>query len=579
MSAVSDGEPTPVSGEEIARIIDEACSGAPSYVAISGRLNDQVLTLSGGDDLLASALAPFINAFSYELCERNSERREEYGPFVPMFEWATHSFPPPVRDVEPEQALAWAEIHGLVHEPAARARLGDLLWTKRATDQPHLYARDAVAAYREVAEQWADLDAGDALMRSLELALQLEDADEAQLTAARIVRAAQVAIAESDQKPGVSLRLLQSLVAMPLPPGEVDDLLEQAEARYRANIHVGDSIAAMRGTRAGSDQAAVERIRRELLQRWLDYAAASDPLVALHHLQHGLELAKTFGMADEQRRFRLALQELDRETIDFERIEAEASVDREAIESLVESFVQPSWSESLLAFGATGPPTGDVTANEEMIRQLMVEHPIAFLFANTVLGPENTIITNGGTDEDKFTIQLAQHEERSIIFWGHLSVEALRRMVERLGQPDPDELTRHFTRGIIAPEIADSFARALTAYCQGRYDESTLILAARTEAAIRELARQAGLVVNKEPDGVRPGGVRSLGVLLQGLEPRFADHSWWRYLWNALTEPLGMNLRNRLAHGLMEGSQLTAAVLLHVACFLTVLTPTPPTSN
>jgi hypothetical protein len=211
-----------------------------------------------------------------------------------------------------------------------------------------------------------------------------------------------------------------------------------------------------------------------------------------------------------------------------------------------------------------------------MVRRMMSEHPIAFLFARVELGPENTIRANASSDEEKFVAELVAHEQRSIIFWGHLSIETLRRVVERNGMPTHSELESHFTRGVVTPEVAESFARAVGAYFDERYDESALILAVRIEALVRELARRAGLVVTKEPDGARAGGVRSLGIVLTSLRPYFADESWWRYLWNALTEPRGLNLRNRLAHGLLEGTQLTAAVLLHIACFWAILVPNPP---
>lgn len=162
------------------------------------------------------------------------------------------------------------------HAPAWAIFFG----SRKATGRPGLFARDAVMAYREVAARWTDLDAGDALMRSLELALQLSDSGEAQLTAGRIIDAARRAIAETDHKPGVSLRLIEALVEMPDPPPDVDSLLDQAVTRYQANIHVGDSIADMRAARAGTDLQRVEQIRREQAQRWLDCAATCEPMVA-----------------------------------------------------------------------------------------------------------------------------------------------------------------------------------------------------------------------------------------------------------------------------------------------------------
>ena len=47
-----------------------------------------------------------------------------------------------------------------------------------------------------------------------------------------------------------------------------------------------------------------------------------------------------------------------------------------------------------------------------------------------------------------------------------------------------------------------------------------------------------------------------------------------RYLTTALTEPAGLNLRNRIAHGLVqEVMREYALVILHIACFLSMLQP------
>jgi hypothetical protein len=63
----------------------------------------------------------------------------------------------------------------------------------------------------------------------------------------------------------------------------------------------------------------------------------------------------------------------------------------------------------------------------------------------------------------------------------------------------------------------------------------------------------------------------TLGQLLAALEGVF-DESWRRYLVNSLTEPLGVNLRNRIAHGLIGEAQAhDAALLVHIAAFLRTL--------
>lgn len=51
------------------------------------------------------------------------------------------------------------------------------------------------------------------------------------------------------------------------------------------------------------------------------------------------------------------------------------------------------------------------------------------------------------------------------------------------------------------------------------------------------------------------------------------DESWRRYLANLLCDPLGLNLRNTIGHGLIaEVDQYNAALLVHAACHLATLT-------
>jgi hypothetical protein len=65
--------------------------------------------------------------------------------------------------------------------------------------------------------------------------------------------------------------------------------------------------------------------------------------------------------------------------------------------------------------------------------------------------------------------------------------------------------------------------------------------------------------------------VRALGDLLLAMKERI-DESWRRYLWNLLCDPIGVNLRNRLAHGLLpKADKKEAALLIHAACHLSLI--------
>src|SRR5262249_21905660 len=147
-----------------------------------------------------------------------------------------------------------------------------------------------------------------------------------------------------------------------------------------------------------------------------------------------------------------------------------------------------------------------------------------------------------------------QHERDGIVIWSLIAADTLARILERHGEPSEEELSPFFETSLIPADLAKQLAHGAVLFARGAYDDSAHALAPRIERAVREICRKAGLVVLREPIGSEPGGVRPLGHLLAALQG-LVDESWRRYLVNALTEPLGINLRNRIAHGLIGQAQ------------------------
>jgi hypothetical protein len=73
--------------------------------------------------------------------------------------------------------------------------------------------------------------------------------------------------------------------------------------------------------------------------------------------------------------------------------------------------------------------------------------------------------------------------------------------------------------------------------------------------------------------------VITLGALLDDLEGRM-DESWRRYLLHLLADPLGLNLRNDIGHGLVGiVDRYQAALLIHATCHIAQLRlEAPPNS-
>ena len=126
------------------------------------------------------------------------------------------------------------------------------------------------------------------------------------------------------------------------------------------------------------------------------------------------------------------------------------------------------------------------------------------------------------------------------------------------------------TTDLIEPEVAERIARSVELLWDGQYDESAHVLVPRLERVLREVARQLRLPVVRESRPDREiGGVEMLGALLRDLHDAFSDPGWHAYLFNVLADPLGLNLRNTIVHGL-HGTvgELDAALLIHTALVL-----------
>lgn len=190
------------------------------------------------------------------------------------------------------------------------------------------------------------------------------------------------------------------------------------------------------------------------------------------------------------------------------------------------------------------------------------------LFPKQILGDHNSLIFEASTAEDHDRVDRGQRAALAIGIFGPLAVRILEQIKTAYPQPGGPELTQLFTTELIDEPTAARLAAAVQRHWDGDHEGAGLILVAQIEAALRAAAAGLGISVTKLPRGGEPGGVVTLGALLAKLEGRM-DESWRRYLVHLLTDPFSVNLRNRLAHGLLDRSgPAEVAVLIHAACFV-----------
>jgi hypothetical protein len=163
---LSYGARVPVD-QEVLDWIRDAAAAAHSWESVSAALRARA---QDGED---PRLRPFVLAFDYALHERSSTTRERAGePFGAKLAGDGWRYPPALEDLTDEDLDAWRIALDAVEHPVARARLGDLLWERKAKPKSHLAARVACDGLVRVTQDsaWRAMDRVRCLSRALELA-------------------------------------------------------------------------------------------------------------------------------------------------------------------------------------------------------------------------------------------------------------------------------------------------------------------------------------------------------------------------------------------------------------------------
>ena len=155
--------------------------------------------------------------------------------------------------------------------------------------------------------------------------------------------------------------------------------------------------------------------------------------------------------------------------------------------------------------------------------------------------------------------------------------------LDRIGErydPKFEDLARLFATDLIEPYQANAFARAFRHFWCGQIDESIHIALPRVEAVIRKMYVSMRGIAYLEPRGESPGREKGLGRILHEMSRSFPDPGWYRAFWVVLVEPIGLNLRNKYAHGqVMEPSKAEATLVLQFAAYLRTLVRIEPDSS
>ena len=454
----------------------------------------------------------------------------------------------------------------------ALSRLHDLLWERRH-GIAHLHARAAIDAYLALTDgEWSGMYRALAAIRALELATAINDADRIAAATDTCIQLIERDIAEPERTPGVSLHLLDRLVALPKTrrPEVADRLLEAAAERYGDDPWIAQSVDQLRATLAGADGR--QEIARQQVERWRAEADRATGVLRYAHRQHALQLALDNGLSDLAADIRADIQSMTVDELDLKAVTTEISVDAAKLEEIINAIVgDDRWPDALTRFGAQGPPTGVLKHNETAVDEARQAFPLQASLPHQLIGAHGSLVFGTADEDERRRLDLVRQEGLGIAVFSALAARVLAAVARRYGVPPDSELAAYLAETWIDPELAARLAAGVGYYWRGEFDASAHLLAPRIEATVRQLCVELGIPVIKQPIAEAPGGVYSLGLLLDELRGR-ADESWRRYLAHLLSDPLGLNLRNTIGHGLVGMvDQGRCALLVHAVCHLRLL--------
>jgi hypothetical protein len=528
------------------------------------------------DDFDSFQINTLISAMLYDYVEREEiERRERWGIFAPMIEMADGRVSPqPLSSLSDEQLKLLESTTNITKNPVILSRINDLLWIRHFSDEPHLFARHSIESYLKLSSsKWPSIYKTECLVRALEISMELSDERLISKISSYLINLANENLAEAELQPGVPLRIIEALERIPKKYRcfDVEPIINSCMQKYALNSNIIDTILEIKIRRAFTKEEK-DSIRKDRIGIWRKEAEKSSGLQKLFYLNKAEEYARLYGFLKEEKEIIIDLQSIPKEELEPKSFEFTTTIPNEKIESSINWFFKDEkWQDCLNRFGSYGPPSGNYPENVLEVENLIKNYPVPFLISKVILDDDNFPIRFVNTEDEHFNTQLVQQESIRILFFGLFAVEIINRLFKKYNDITQDELTKYFFTPIIPEDVARRLAYAICLYCRGDYDGSAHILLTKIELIFRTITGNLGLSVFRPPIAERPGGVISLGKIFDSLNGRI-DESWRRYFRNLLSDPLGMNIRNRILHGRsVSATKQEAALLIHVICNLRLI--------
>lgn len=564
--------PTTLSDEEF-EILALALPARPSWLDLARALE------TAAEERASDGLRVLSIAFVYDLVPPNQEgRRETAGsPYACMWESNEGSYPPRVAEVKEEVQTLWRSVYDAVDDPIVCARLADLLYVAGG-GAAHQEGRRGAQCLQTLAEEpaWTALERAECIARALEVYAELNDRNALSAAAERTVALADELLGQEHAGPPfIALRALVALKPRSRP-AELSALLERVIDHFKDSEHEVSALGL--AADATVDPKTKQEFRRRQLAARVAEARRAEGIAKVALLQRAAEFARKHALQTEAAALLNELQNIPQSELGLETIEVSTELPTDAIREEIDRLAGSGAEDAVAALrrvgSAIGPPGGSNADIDDEVERQAAEFPIAGLFGQQILGPDSAA-PHFVADKPENKRRIARGRQRRLhadFYGGVLIAPMLDEIVRHHGRPSQESVTTHFATDLIGEDRAERIARALELFWDEDYDASAHVLVPRLESIMRDVARHRGITIVKPVTEGSYGGVISLNTVMAKLRMLDPDVEWLDYAEALLCDPLALNLRNDIAHGIVARiGGVHAGLLIHMACFLALL--------
>lgn len=500
------------------------------------------------------------------------ETKDRFGSLAPAITTSGSTYPPPVANFPEDAVEYYRRRQPTLSISTARARYADFMWLRTGD---HEQGSMAIAAYQEAAKELGRDDVSglvrvEYLHRAVELARTLNAIsndlrEQLMITAEELIVATgpgflcyliefagDLLATEKDRCLRLCDRILEKAKHHALVGGaerHVERSLLGAVAHLNQHLGLaGDAVALLHD--------AARSIEHEADERHMDGA-----LVRAALLQDALGNYAKLGMSADIKRAKLRLNEASRDAEkEFKSIKVEQPVSREEIERGLDTLLAtasemgaPPDIVLLSIHSGIWPDWSEIETQTDFQRR---EFPLLYLFKNVQIGPDGQPMPrpNDGTENQKLYDEAGIYRLRVQIA---LQLTAIRISILReRGLWDANRLIQVISESPLFERTIPLLRAGIEDFENDRGWSAVHVLLPLIERGLRELGRNLGydvLRLERETERLRYASLdlimehEPLRQFLNEIQPSVALE-----LELLLTHPYGFNLRNNIAHGVVD---------------------------